>query len=334
MTAPVPMTEIWRGPILESLHMGHAAICDPQGVILRAWGDPQAVIYPRSSSKMIQALPLVTSGAADRFGLGPEQLALACASHNGAAIHVDRVRAWLDRLGLSDADFRCGTQEPADVDERNRLIRGLKAPCQVHNNCSGKHTGFLTLSQHMGAGPEYVDIDHPVQQAALAAFEEVTGATSPGWGIDGCSAPNFATTLHGLARAMAWFASAADRSDRASVAAGRLVQAMMAHPDLVAGEGRSCTALMRAMGGRAAVKTGAEAVFVAIVPERRVGIAVKITDGGTRAAECTIAALLTALGVLDADSPAARAYLNAPVRNRRGIVTGSIRAVTDLLAPL
>lgn len=334
MTAPVPMTEIWRGQILESLHLGHAAICDPQGAILRAWGDPQTVIYPRSSAKMIQALPLVTSGAADRFGLGPQQLALACGSHSGAAIHVDRVRAWLERLGLSDDDFRCGQHEPFDTDERNRLIRGFEAPCQVHNNCSGKHSGFLTLSQHMGGGPEYVDIDHPVQRAVRAAFEEVTGATSPGWGIDGCSAPNFATTLHGLARAMAWFASAADRSDRASVAAGRLVQAMMAHPDLVAGEGRSCTALMRAMGGRAAVKTGAEAVFVGIVPERRVGIAVKIADGATRAAECTIAALLVALGVLDARDPAARRYLNAPMLNRRGITIGSIRAVADLLAPL
>lgn len=334
MTNPVPMTEIWRGPLLESMHLGHALICDENGDILHSWGDAEATIYPRSSCKMIQALPLVSSGAADKYGLGTEHLALACASHNGAAIHTSRVRAWLDHLGLGDDAFRCGPQEPADREERDRLIRAYETPYQYHNNCSGKHSGFLTLAQHMGAGPEYVEIDHPVQQAALAAFEETTGLTSPGYGIDGCSAPNFSTTLHGLARAMAWFASADSRNDRQSAAAARLVQAMMAHPDLVAGEGRACTALMRAMAGRAAVKTGAEGVFVAILPERRIGVAVKIADGATRGAESTIAALLVALGVLEADHPAARAHINAPILNRRGIDTGSIRPVAELLQSL
>ncbi len=330
MTEPVPMAEIWRGDLLESLHLGHAVICDADGGILRAWGDPGAVIYPRSSCKMIQALPLVTSGAAAKYGLGSEQLALACASHNGAAIHTDRVSAWMDQLGLGDADFRCGPQEPADLPARDALIRAHEIPCQVHNNCSGKHAGFLTLAAHMGAGPEYVEIDHPVQQAALAAFEDVTGEDSPGYGIDGCSAPNFATTLYGLARAMAWFASAHDRSDRTSAAAAQLTEAMIAHPDLVAGEGRACTALMRAMEGRAAVKTGAEAVFTAILPEKRLGIAVKITDGATRASECAITAILAGLGVIDPASPTARTYMNAPLLNRRGVNCGSIRPAAAL----
>lgn len=330
MTNPVPMTEIWRGSLLESLHLGHAAICDDSGQILRAWGDPEAVIYPRSSCKMVQALPLLTSGAADRYGLSSEQLALACASHDGAAIHTERVRAWLDQLGLKDDDFRCGPQEPADIPARNALIKADESPCQMHNNCSGKHCGFLTLAAHMGAGPDYVAVDHPVQQAALTAFEEVTGEDSPGYGIDGCSAPNFATTLHGLARAMAFFASAQDRSDRQSTAAARLTQAMMAHPDLVAGEGRACTELMRAMDGRAAIKTGAEAVFIAIVPEKRLGVAVKIVDGGTRAAECTIAAILVGLGVLEADHPATRKFMNAPILNRRGLECGVIRPSAEL----
>ena len=329
--APVPMTEVWRGALLESLHLGHAVICDAQGGILRAWGDPRAVIYPRSSCKMIQALPLLTSGAAEKYGLGSEHLALACASHNGAAIHTNRVRAWLDRLGLDDDAFRCGPQVPDDEAARNALIRAFEAPCQVHNNCSGKHAGFLTLCQHMGAGPDYVAIDHPVQQAALAAFEEVTDETSPGHGIDGCSAPNFACTLQGLARAMAWFASAEDRGDRASAAASRLVAAMIRHPELVAGEGRACTELMRAMDGRAAIKTGAEGVFVAILPERRLGVAVKIADGATRASECAIAAILVGLGVLDAEHPATRKRTNAPLLNRRGIDTGCIRPAAGLL---
>ncbi|MEY8829597.1 asparaginase [Sedimentitalea sp. XS_ASV28] len=330
MTDPVPMTEIWRASLLESVHMGHAVICDDSGQIVRAWGNPDVVIYPRSSCKMIQALPLITSGAADKFGLSSEQLALACASHNGAAIHTDRVKAWLDQLGLGVDDLRCGPQEPDDRPARNALIRADESPCQFHNNCSGKHAGFLTLAAHMGAGPEYVEVDHPVQQASLSAIEETTQVESLGYGIDGCSAPNFATTLHGLARSMAFFASAQDRPDRQSEAAASLTAAMMAHPELVAGEGRACTELMRAMGRRAAIKTGAEAVYVAIVPEKRMGIALKIVDGGTRAAECTIAALLVGLGVLDADHPATRKFMNAPILNRRGMECGVVRPVATL----
>ncbi len=325
MTQPIPMTELWRGPLLESLHLGHAVICDDTGQIVQSWGDPNAVIYPRSSAKMIQALPLITSGAAAKYGLDSEHLALACASHNGAHIHTDRVSAWLDHLGLSEPDLRCGPQEPQDMAARDGLILADDTPCQIHNNCSGKHCGFLTLSQHMGAGPEYLEIDHPVQQACLSAIEETTCETSPGYGIDGCSAPNFATSLVGLARSMAWFASAADRSGRSSDAAQQLTAAMIRHPELVAGETRACTELMRAMSGRAAIKTGAEAVFVAIIPDKRMGVALKITDGTTRASECAIAAILVSLGVLEADHPATRKFMNAPQYSRRGLECGIIK---------
>ncbi len=331
MVNPVPMAEIWRGSLLESLHLGHAVVCDEAGKIVRSWGDPEAVIYPRSSAKMIQALPLITSGAAAKYGLTSEQLALACASHNGAHIHTDRVNSWLAQLGLSDSDFRCGSQEPADLPARDELIKTDNSPCQVHNNCSGKHAGFLTLNQHLGAGSEYVEIDHPVQQACLTAFEEVTGMASPTYGIDGCSAPNFATTVHGLARAMGWFASAHERSDRSSEAAAALTSAMASHPDLVAGETRACTNLMRAMGGKVAIKTGAEAVFVAILPEKKLGVAVKIVDGATRASECAIASILVGLGVLEADHPETRKYMNAPLLNRRGIDCGAVRPSAEML---
>ncbi len=330
MTQPVPMVKIWRGSLLESLHFGHAVICDASGQIVQSWGDPNAVIYPRSSAKMIQALPLLTSGAAAKFGLTSEQLALACASHNGAAIHTDRVAAWLNDLGLAEPDLRCGSQVPADPSAQAALVKSDDNPCQIHNNCSGKHAGFLTLSQHLGAGPEYIDIDHPVQSACRAAFEETTDEVSPTWGIDGCSAPNFASTLHGLARSMAWFASAHQRSGRADAAAVSLRNAMMQHPELVAGEDRACTVLMRAMKGQAAIKTGAEGVFIAILPSQQMGIAVKITDGATRASECVIAALLMKLGVLDADDPVTRRFINAPITNRRGIETGRMRPVAAL----
>lgn len=321
----IPMIELWRGGMLESLHSGHAVICDETGGIVEAWGDPEAVIFPRSSCKMIQALPLVESGAADRFGLTQSQLALACASHQGARIHTDAVGRWLADLGLGEQDLRCGPQMPDDPGARKGLICSDEAPCQIHNNCSGKHSGFLTLTKHLGAGPEYVEPDHPVQRAVRAAFEEVTGETSPGFGIDGCSAPNFATSLHGLARAMAFFAAARPDGGSRERAAARLVAAMTRHPDLVAGEGRACTNLMRAMDGKVAVKTGAEAVFVAILPEQKRGIAVKIMDGATRGSEAAIAALLRRLGALAPDEPVLVPYLTGPITNRRGLAVGEIR---------
>ncbi len=300
----VQLVEIWRGDFAESAHSGHAVICDAAGQLVAAWGDRETVILPRSACKMIQALPLVESGAADAAGLTARHLALACASHRGAPIHSDAVRGWLADLRLSDAALRCGPEEPRDIAARDALIRSGAPVEQLHNNCSGKHTGFLTLTRHLGAGPEYIDPAHPVQMAVREAFEDMTGAASPGFAIDGCSAPNFSTTLHGLARAMARFAVAdPDTGSARDRAAARLRQAMIAHPEMVSGEGGACTRLMRAAGGRAALKTGAEGVFTAILADLGLGIAVKIADGATRAAETTVAALLVRLGVLDPAHP-------------------------------
>lgn len=330
MTNPVPMAEIWRGSFLESVHRGHAVVCDGTGEIVAAWGDPDKVILPRSAVKMIQALPLIESGAAAAFGLGDAQLALSCASHQGAPIHTERVQAWLAGLGMSDHDLRCGPQDPSDRDTAEAMIRDRAQPCQYHNNCSGKHTGFLTLSKHLGAGPDYIDPAHPVQVAVRAAYEEVTGMVSPGHAIDGCSAPNFATSLHGMARAMAYFATARTGQGARQEAAVRLRNAMMSFPELVAGEGRACTELMRAMPGRVALKTGAEGVFAAILPEAGLGVALKIEDGATRGSECAVAAILTRLGVLDPAHPAAIARMRPAILNRRGVVTGDIRPAAAL----
>ena len=320
--AAAELIELWRGGLRESTHLGHAVICDGKGIV-EAWGDPGAVIFPRSSCKMIQALPLVESGAADAAGLSSEELALACASHNGAEIHTRRVSAWLDGLGLAESDLRCGAHLPNDPAERRRLTCSETAPCQIHNNCSGKHAGFLTLNRHLGGGAEYVELDHPVQRAVRDAFEAETGETVAGWGIDGCSAPNFAVTVAGLARAMAGFAQPG--ADRRGQARRRLVEAMIAHPELVAGEGRACTEMMRAARGRAALKTGAEAVFVAILPERGLGVALKVADGATRGSEAAIAALMVHLDIFDEKDPVVQKYLSGPLRNWRGLATGELR---------
>ncbi|WP_166417201.1 asparaginase [Cochlodiniinecator piscidefendens] len=326
MTQPIPMAEVWRGPFLESVHTGHAVVCDANGHIIEAWGNPDQVILPRSSCKMLQALPLVESGAADAFGLSQEQLALSCASHQGAKIHTDRVSAWLSELELGNDNLICGPQDPSDKGDFREMIRSGESPCRIHNNCSGKHSGFLTFNKHIAGAANYVDPKHPLQVAVKDAFEDVTGQDTPGFGVDGCSAPNFATTVHGLAKAMAFFASASvDASFARERAAARLTQAMAAFPELVAGEGRACTELMRAMDGRVSIKTGAEAVFIAIIPEKKLGVALKITDGTTRGSECAIAAILVKLGVLDPNHPAAQKRLNPPIKNWDGLVTGQIK---------
>ncbi|MEO0681047.1 MAG: asparaginase [Pseudomonadota bacterium] len=335
MTDAVPLVEVWRGAFVEGLHRGHAVVCDPGGQVVEAWGDPARVTLPRSAVKMIQALPLVESGAADAAGLGTEQLALSCASHSGAPMHVDRVRAWLAGLGLGEADLRCGPQPSGMEAERERMIRAGEAPDQCRNNCSGKHSGFLTLSRRLGGGPDYIDPDHPVQRAAQAAMEALTDDVGFGHAVDGCSAPNFAATLHGLARAMARLARPRDALGGVrGAAAERLTRAMAAHPELVSGEGRACAAFMRACGGGTAVKTGAEGVFCAILPVQGLGIALKIEDGATRASECAMAALLVRHGAASAEDPRIAARLHAALPNRRGLRVAGLRpAASSGLTP-
>lgn len=321
----VEMVEIVRGPLAESRHWGHAVICDANGEIVDAWGDPETVILPRSSAKMLQALPLVASGAADAFSLSTERLALSCASHEGAPLHNEAVAAWLADIGRTEADLICGPQPSRDRDLGHAMRCAGEAPRRIMNNCSGKHAGFLTLTKHLNAGPDYCCPDHAVQRAALSVFEEVTGVTSPGYGVDGCSAPNFATTMHGMARAMAFYASAETRGDVLSKSAARLASAMIAHPMLVAGEGRACTLMMQAAQEPVAIKTGAEGYFIAILPERGMGVALKIVDGATRASECAMAAILVRLGVLEAGHPDVKRFLNPEIRNFDNLLTGEIR---------
>jgi len=333
MTDTPVLAEVWRGPLLECVHRGTAVVCRPSGEVVDAWGDPTRRILPRSSCKMVQALPLVESGAADQAGLRTEHLALACASHNGARIHTELASRWLSDLGMGDPDLRCGPQIPADVPASDDLRARGQQPCQIHNNCSGKHSGMLTLNKHLSGGTEYIDPDHPVQRAIRTATAETHGEDISDFATDGCSAPNFVVSLQGLATAMAGFAAPdqAFSGVRAN-AATRLRDAMIAHPALVAGEGRACTNIMRACAGKAAVKTGAEGVFVGILPEAGLGIALKIDDGSTRGSHAAIAALLTKYGALDQNNPVFKTYADAPLLNRREIDCGRVRCAESLLS--
>jgi L-asparaginase II len=325
MTETIPMVDVWRGPVCESYHSGLGVVCNAQGEVIHSWGDITKTVLPRSCVKMIQALPLITSGAAHAASLQTEQLALACSSHQGAPMHTQRISAWLDSLGKSHADLLCGDQIPQDRATRHDLIRSGEASCPLHHNCSGKHSGFLTLNAHLKGNADYVAPDHPVQLAAKAAFEEVTGGEIHGFGVDGCSAPNFASSLEGIGRAMGFFAGAKDTGTSLERAAVQLREAMAKHPDLVAGDGRACTELMRAAGHQSVIKMGAEGLFTAILPELGLGVALKAMDGVDRAAECMISAVLVHLGVLDAQDPIVVKRLSPVMTNSAGRVVGQIR---------
>jgi L-asparaginase II len=323
------LVEITRGSLVESVHRGSVAVANAEGEIVYSCGDTESPVYPRSSLKPIQALPLLESGAADAFGLTPEHIALACASHSGEPMHTTRVAAWLKHIGLGEPDLACGAHAVRYEPVWRDMVRRGEAPTRIHNNCSGKHTGFLSVAKHWGiATAGYERHDHPVQQAVAKALGELSGLSGEmPWGVDGCAAPNFALPLSGFARALAQFANPDAQAEPRADTMKRIVAAMTAHPELVAGTGRACTILMRSAGGRATVKTGAEGVFAAIIPERGLGVALKIDDGAGRAAETVMAALLDSLHMLGKDE-AARELLHGPIRNTRDAVVGERRPST------
>jgi L-asparaginase II len=330
MTNPV-LVEITRGDLVESIHRGSIAVADAKGNIRFALGDLQSPVYPRSSLKPIQALPLLESGAAKAFGLSDEEIALACASHSSEPMHTTRVASWLTRIGCVESDLACGAHPSRYEPVAEDMIRHGEKPTRIHNNCSGKHTGFLTVARHWDIATQgYEKHDHPVQRAIAKALGELTEIDGEfPWGVDGCAAPNFAVPLDAQARAFAKFASPDALPAERARACRRIVHAMMAHPELVSGTGRACAILMRSANGRAAVKTGAEGFFIAMVPEMGLGIALKIDDGAARAAETAIAAVLDKLGVLGNDNDA-REMLDAPISNTRKDVVGRRRAAPAL----
>lgn len=334
MDDPV-LVEVTRGAMVESRHRGAAVVADAAGRAVLAWGDVAQGVYARSALKPLQALPLVASGAADRFALGPEELALACGSHHGEAAHVAVVGAWLARIGCTAADLECGSHPPLDPAAAAALIRAGAAPSALHSNCSGKHAGFLATARHLGEVTRgYVLPDHPVQRRILAALEAMTGLdlTRAARGTDGCGIPVVAIPLAGLARAMARMVDPQGVAAEHAAAGRRLLDAMAAAPLMVSGSTGFATALLAASGASVRAKPGAEGVFTAALPQLGLGIALKIDDGSGRAAEIALAAILMRLGCLD-DSAQARLgeRMRPPVRSVAGAAVGEIRPAAALL---
>ena len=335
MIAPAPVgVELWRGGRVESRHRVHLVVAPPRGPLRLQRGDPGLRVYPRSAIKPFQALAMLALGADRAFGVTSEEIALACASHSGEPAHVERVAAWLARLGLDAAHLACGAHPPLATEAARALWRQGLEPTALHNNCSGKHAAMLTLARHLGAPlARYVEPDHPVQRCIFDVLQKLAaGAFELPPGIDGCSVPTWPLALEALARAAARFATGEGLEPALAAGARRIIDACRRHPELVAGEGRSCTRIIRALAD-GIVKTGAEGVYVAMLPRLRLGVALKVEDGAGRAAEIAIAAALDALGALDAAARRALAdLLRRPIFNHAGRRVGELLSVPGWLS--
>jgi L-asparaginase II len=334
----VPLVEVIRGPLVESRHHGHIVAVKPDGRVVASAGAPETITYMRSSAKLHQAIPLIASGAADRFGLTEREIALACASHSGEPMHTEIAGSMLRKLQLPPDALKCGIHEPYSAEVARQLRERGEQPNVLQNNCSGKHAGMLALAVHLGAPIEtYDEPQNPVQimikrcvsQFASVAEEEITV------GIDGCGVPVFGLSLSAMALMCARLIAPSREFDLATRdACRRIVSAVMANPELIGGTtNRLDTELMRAANGRLFSKVGAEGVYiVGVLPvnewPKGFGLALKIEDGDDHRARPTVVIeALRQLGVLESQSLAAVSrYRSFPVRNRRGDKVGEVKA--------
>jgi L-asparaginase II len=308
---PPMLVENRRGAVVESRHQVHVAVVDAAGKLVARAGNPDLVTFWRSAAKPFQAQPLVQDGAVERFTLTRQDLALACASHSSEPAQVALVRDFLQRIGCSERDLMCGPHRPlSETVAKDYETRGMRMTA-AYSNCSGKHTGMLALAKTHGWPTEfYARLDHPVQQRCLKSVGEYTDVMTEeiGIGVDGCGVACFALPLRNMALAYT-------RLD------GPILEAMVRHPELIAGAGRPCTEMMTAHPGRVVTKVGAEGVYSALLVREGLGVAVKVEDGHSLAAALAIATVLAELGL----KPQPASLLKKPIINSRGETVGEMR---------
>lgn len=336
MDANPILAELTRGNWVENRHRGAFVVSDAAGRIIAAVGDIERPVFPRSAVKSMQALAMVTSGAIDKFHLSDEELALACASHQGEDFHVAGVGSFLAHLGRGVADLECGAHAPSFAPAREKMRERGEQPTAIHNNCSGKHSGMLAVAKALGVpASHYVDRDHPVQKVVRAGMELVVGEPlSEGrCGTDGCSIPTWAAPLHAFARGFARMATGDGLPHDIAVAANRIFDAATAYPHLVGGTGSLDTDVMRAFGGRLMQKGGAEGVQCGAVRDKGWGYALKVDDGNMAASHAMVTTLLLAIAEPDdAQRTVLETFATQTIRNVRGLDVGRLRA-TELMSP-
>ena len=332
MEVPI-LANVIRGTTVESIHRGHFIVMDGSGKTITAVGDPETVTFFRSACKPFQAMPLVTSGAAEAFGFDESEVALACASHSGEPIHVSIAQGMLEKIGFGEKDLNCGAHLPFNEKEAQRMLRSGLEPTQLHNNCSGKHAAMLAVAKHVSADTgTYCDPRNPVQQMiveTISLFTEIP-KNKIQIGIDGCSAPNFALPLSAMAKSFVNLIRPQIFSDNIRAACTRIVNAMIKFPELIGGTERLDTMLMRAVPGKLISKVGADGVWLcAAAPSEKwpegLAVALKIEDGDDKLARPVIAVeILRQLGILSNGDLSDISPM--PIKNRRGDSVGKIVA--------
>jgi L-asparaginase II len=325
--APISV-DIGRAGWVESRHDVHAVVCKPDGSIVRSWGDPEFATIPRSAIKPFQSIPLIETGTADDQAFPPELIALSSASHDGAEKHVTWLEGLMRQLGVADQALECGAHAPYNQAAADALIRAGKSPCRIHNNCSGQHLGFIATAMHQGEDYHgYTEPGHPVQRRTIGVIEEMTDCAidRDNLAIDGCNAPTFALPLRGLATAAARLAMPDDLPKDRARTLNRIFSACVAYPELIAGEGRLDTLMMRAMAGGGLTKIGAEGVVIGALRHLGIGFAMKAADGAKRAGDAAAARLLLELGAITPSNAAiAQSWAEPVVLSAAGTLVGRI----------
>jgi L-asparaginase II len=335
-SAGVPLAAARRGGLIESIHFGHVAVVDARGGLVESRGDHDFPTYLRSCAKPLQALAVLETGAADAYGFTGPELAAMCGSLNGQDFQVEVVRSILAKIGLDENYLKCGPQRPSHRPTAEQLRRKGEPFAAIHNNCAGKHAAMLALCVHLGHSVADYDVpDHPVQQMILAIIAETCAVVREkiGIGVDGCGVPVFRLPLKNLALAYAGLAdpAAAGWPEPRRIAVARLMGAALDHPEMIAGDERLCTALMRAAPGRFLAKVGGEGSYAVSWPERGLGLAVKITDGSMRALGPAIIDLLHIQGALsDYEVESLAAWHKTAIKNHRGEVVGDMRGLCEI----
>ncbi len=327
------LSEVMRGGIVESRHRGSVIALNADGKTVFSLGDTNALVFPRSSLKPLQVIPLVESGAVERFCISDRELALACASHNAEAMHTDVLLQWMERVGLTPSQLECGPSLPLDTATAESLLQSGGSAAKELHNCSGKHTGMLTLAAFLDESLDgYSDYSHETQQRWMALLSELSDVNvfDMPWDRDGCGLPAVALPLSAFAKAFTPFISACNSgrntSDKRSSAMARVATAMRAHPQMVAGTNRCCTATMQSSDSLM-VKVGAEGVYIAVALQAGIVIALKNDDGATRGAEVMLGAALRHLGLVSAEQyQHMDAWFNPVIKNSQHVAVGSIQA--------
>jgi len=326
-----PLVYATRADGVETVHGGHYVVVEAEtGAVMHQAGVPELSVYPRSSAKFIQGLPLVETGAADAFALSGVHLSLACASHFGEPGHVEVVQSWLTHIGCKAEDLVCGPDWPLHPDAREDVIRAGSPKSSLIHNCSGKHSGFLTVCRHQGWSVEgYEQPDHPSQQLYARNLLELSGAAEADvlWGIDGCALPTPALPMIDMARALSTY-SRPDLATGRGQAQTRLLNAIAAHPWYLAGTGHFSVALAQETGGRIIAKGGADGYYAVVIRDRGWGMTLKTLDGVSEIQDAALFAVLTRLGLLtDEEQQALASVALKPIRNSRGAIVGQRHAI-------